>query len=479
MAIKQLLNGSPASILFILVTAQTIISLDFSLVTIALPSIEAKFGLSPITAQWILTSDIVVYGGFMIVGGRFADTYGERKALTIGLSLFLAGSLINTFSNGLALLLLGRATQGFGAAFTFPTTIALLTRTFVEGNARFKALTISTAAQATGVPLGTMAAGYLVTTFGGPSAFFLNVPICALLLFMVRFGLAERPPLEGANGKIPLTSAIVLAIGMGLLIQSALAIVAKDEQTRALAPLAFPASVVVLSLFVYLQKRSSNPLFSFSILRIENLAMYILITACMTLVGKGLIALSNISFQQGLGYSPWEASLALFPMAVSSIMLVFLTPFISRPLLRKSRISLLVAFVVMVALHLTLANTPGAFAAAALLTILLIQPFVSVTGNNLGVSEIMARAPAASHGVVAAMLYTTIQIVGGLGLALMIAAKDQGPGVVDEFQRFSPGFMVAAGGGLIAALLIIFAIKPFAFAKRSDEGLTKARTEAP
>ena len=453
-------TASPGSILFVLVLAQTIISLDFSLVSIALPSLQRDLGLSAATAQWILTVDIIVYGGFMIVGGRFADKYGERLSLTVGLGLFLVGSLINVVGGTFEALIFGRAVQGLGAAATFPATMGLIARSFAAGAPRFRALTISTAVQACGIPVGTMLAGLLVTSYGGHAAFFLNVVICIMLLPLIRWKL-PRGPASPRNGSIPIVSAIILAAGIGLMIQGALGVFSKDDDARALAMYSVPASIAILAIFIQIQRRSTNPLFDLALIKIENLGVYILATAMMVLVGKGMIVLSNMSLQTGLGFSAWEASLTLIPFAFSSVALVFIMPFMADQMQNRPRATMAASFLIMGALFASLANMPGAYAGVAIILILFIQPLLSVPGVNTGVGQIMGRAPHADQGVVAGMLYTMVQIVGGMGMAFMIAAKDQSPDIAHEFARFAPGFLIGVLSCVIGAILLALAIRPF------------------
>ena len=462
-------TGSPGSILFVLVVAQTVISLDFSLVSLALPSLQRDLGLTAATAQWILTVDIILYGGFMVVGGRFADKYGERLSLTVGLGLFLIGSLINVFGGTFEALLFGRALQGLGSAATFPATMGLIARSFAAGAPRFRALTISMAVQACGIPLGTILAGLLVTSYGGGAAFLLNVAVCIILLPLVRWKLPQGAA-STSTGSIPVISAAILALGIGLMVQGALGMFSKDGDARALAMYSVPASLAMLAIFIQIQRRSTNPLFDPALLRVKNLGAYIIITAVMVLVGKGMIVLSNMSLQTGLGFSAWEASLTLIPFAFSSVALVFILPYLSEPMQNRPRTSMTASFLILSTLFVTLANMPGAYASLAIIMILFVQPLLSAPGVTTGVGQIMARAPHADQGVVAGMLYTMVQIIGGLGLAFMIAAKDQSTDVAHEFARFAPGFLIGGLSCVIGIILLILAIDPMIskFQKRTQ-----------
>lgn len=435
--------------LAILVAAQTIVSLDFSLVSITIPSIERGLSIGPGLSQWVITADMLAYGGFLIVGGRIADSYGQKLALTCGLFLFMLGSLVGVFAPHLGVLVGGRIIQGLGGALTFPATISLLARDFPAGPERFRALTISTAVQATGVPLGTIMGGWLVTNVGWHAAFVLNITVCLTLLCVIPRAMSSPQRQEGPRPRLPIGSAMLLAIGLGLLIQAALGTVSKDPFTRMIATYALPSGLTIVAIFVLLQRVSQNPLISLSLLRVRNLGVCILITAMMVMVGKGLIVLSNISFQQGLHFTALEASLALLPMTAASLLLIPLTPKISGYLLPRPKLVLVAAFAIMGTFHLTLAMTPGVTAATMLMSLLFLAPFASVTSTNVGVGEILRDVKPGDQGVAAGMLYTAVQIVGGLGLSLMIATADQSPNIVDDFERFYPGFRIAATACLL------------------------------
>jgi MFS family permease len=126
--------------LALILVASFMVVLDFSIVNVALPSIEGELGLAASAVQWVITGYAITFGGLLILGGRAADLFGRRRMFTAGLLVFSAASLAGGLAQDLTLLIASRAVQGAGAALVAPAALSLITTGFAEGRQRTRAL---------------------------------------------------------------------------------------------------------------------------------------------------------------------------------------------------------------------------------------------------------------------------------------------------------------------------------------------------
>jgi MFS family permease len=168
--------------LLLLCAVQLLDIVDASIVNVALPSIQRSLHFSQQNLQWVTSGYILTYGGFLLLGGRLGDLLGRRRMLITGLTVFALASLTAGLANTSGLLVAARLVQGIGAALMAPAALSTLTTTFREGKDRDTALgawgAISGVAAAVGVFLG----GLLAQGPGWRWVFFINPPICVLVL---------------------------------------------------------------------------------------------------------------------------------------------------------------------------------------------------------------------------------------------------------------------------------------------------------
>lgn len=461
----------PFLLLFIAVAAQAMVGGDFSLASVAMPSIERGLGITPAISQWVLTADLVAYAGILIVGGRLADIFGQKIVLTAGIALFLAGSFLTSVSPNVETLLAARVVQGLGGGMIYPSAFSLLTLAYPPGEKRFKAYTINMACQALGTPFLTILAGWGIGQFGWRSSFLINVPICViLLLLMLRMDKVGVRSDEPQRVAIPYANAAILTCAMASLIYALSSFVAKAEHLRAAAPYALSISLVLVVIFALMERRSSAPLIPPSLLRTRNFAAGVALVSITVLAGKGIIVLSNISLQKALGFTALEASYALLPFALASLLLVPLSPITGRLLLPFPKPALAGMFGFMALLYLILSVTPGSTAQIVLLAFLFLAPFASVTGVNMALNEGLKTLPGNQQGVATAIIYTVNQIVTAVGMAVLIAAPGMST-AADPFGRFAPSFQLGAGVCIIGLLVVTIFLKGAIAAPRPDAGL--------
>ena len=171
-------RASPSPLaLSVILSAQLMVVLDFSIVNVALPSIQRELGFSPSSEQWVVTAYAIAFGGLLILGGRAGDVLGPRRIFLGGLIAFSIASFVGGFASSGGMLLAARAAQGVGAALIAPTALALLTTAFAEGPARNRAIGLYGATASIGFVAGLLLGGALVTGVGWRAVLWVNVPI--------------------------------------------------------------------------------------------------------------------------------------------------------------------------------------------------------------------------------------------------------------------------------------------------------------
>ena len=175
-------------VLVLVCIAQFMVVLDATIVNVALPSIQHGSHFTPASLQWIVNAYALVFGGFLLLGGRASDLLGRQRLFIAGVIVFTVASLINGIATSSGVLVGGRALQGLGAALVSPAALSIVTTTFAEGAERTKALGVWSAIAAGGGAVGLILGGLLTETLSWRWVFFINLPIgIAAALLSLRF----------------------------------------------------------------------------------------------------------------------------------------------------------------------------------------------------------------------------------------------------------------------------------------------------
>jgi EmrB/QacA subfamily drug resistance transporter len=243
---------------------------DASIVNVALPSIRQDLHFSVQNLQWVLSGYLLTYGGFMLLGGRAGDLLGRRRLLVAGTVVFALASLTAGVSSSDGVLVGARLVQGMGAAMMIPAALSTLTTTFTQASDRHTALgawgAMAGGASAAGVFLG----GVLAEGPGWRWVFFVNLPVC-LVVLRATFRLLPADGGRSGRKNFDALGALLVTAGMLLLVYT----IVKAPQagwgaTRTVLGLA--GAGVILALFAVNELRRPDPLFPFSIFRIRGLA---------------------------------------------------------------------------------------------------------------------------------------------------------------------------------------------------------------
>jgi EmrB/QacA subfamily drug resistance transporter len=433
--------------------------LDGSIVNVALPSVRHDLHFSVQSLQWVVSGYLLTYGGFMLLGGRAADLLGRRRILVAGTSLFALASLVGGLAGSEGMLVGARLAQGLGAAMMFPAALSILTTTFSQGTDRHKALGAWGAMAGLGAAVGVFFGGVLSQGPGWRWVMFVNLPFCALLLVgAFRLIAGDRRRARFANFDTP--GAILATGGMLLLVY---AIVKAPDvgwgAARTIGELA--GALALLGAFVINEQRHRNPLAPLSIFRIKGLAAAN-VTQMIAIAGfYSMFFFVTLYMQNVLGYSPIQAGSAYLPVTVglgiaAGISAQLFVRIGTRPVIVVG--SLLAAggiyYLSRVPVHGS--YLPDLLPGLVIMSFGLGAVLVSVqTAANAGV-------PADKAGLAAALVSTSQQLGGALGLAifsalatsrthhLLVAHASTADALTSGFQRA----LLAASIFLVAAAVI-------------------------
>ena len=440
-------------VISLICAAQFVLQLDFSIVNVALPSIQRELGMPAAELQWIVTGYALAFGSLLLAGGRLADLLGRRQVLAVGLALFGIASLACGLAQWPIMLIIARIVQGAAGAMVSPAALSLLTTTNAEGAARNQALAIWQATTAAGATAGIVAGGLLTQYFGWRAVFLINPPIIAIMLALVpRLPAGKR---SGGGGSVDVRGALLVTTGIAALIFG----LSSGQQHGFTAPatiIALALAVLLTTGFVFAEKRSAAPMLPLSILaepaRRAAIAAMLLIGAILA----GYVYFASLYLQKVLGFSPVATGLALVP---STVTVVLVSTLGTRRLLARFSIKavLLAGLACMGAGQLWLAQiTAGASYAAAVL------PGLVLTAAGVGLAlptasiAITSGVQASDQGLAGALFTTSQQTGAAVGLAILATAAaaataGHGGSPVDGYRL---SFLIATGLAVLAAIIV-------------------------
>src|SRR6184192_3325452 len=302
---------NPWIVLVLVCMAQFMVVLDATVVNVALPSIQKDLGLGESNLQWIVNAYTLVFGGFLLLGGRAGDLLGRKRLFLIGLVIFTVASLLDGLATSEGMLIGARALQGLGAALISPAALSIITTTFAEGAERAKALGVWAAIAVGGSAVGLVLGGLLTQTFSWPWIFFVNVPV-GIVAFVLSSRLIPESRDEHAHRSYDIAGAVTVTSGLMTLVY-ALVGAQSAGWTSARTVGLFALAFVLLAAFVMIELRAKAPLVRLSIFRVRSL---LTANVSMFLAMSGMFAMfffNTLYIQQVLGYGPLEAGLAFLP----------------------------------------------------------------------------------------------------------------------------------------------------------------------
>jgi EmrB/QacA subfamily drug resistance transporter len=390
-----------------------VISVDNTILNVALPSIVQDLGAKGSQLQWIIDAYTIVFAGLLLTAGSLGDRLGRKKALTAGLMLFATFSAFASFASSPAMLITARGLMGIGGALIFPTTLSILTNTFV-GRERAKAIGIWAGVSGLGIVIGPLGGGLLLEHFSWGSVFLVNVPICVTAIILGIFFVPDsRDPEEGQLDPL---GAMLSIVGLTGLLYGI--IEAPDKGWGSSTVLtAFAIGVIVLAAFFAWELHTSHPMLD---IRFFKNPRFSAASATITLTYFALFGstfLLTQYFQFVLGYSPLKAGMMTAPVAVGIMVCAPQAPkFVDRFGTKKVVAGglLVVAFALCLYTSDTIMSSVVFGAIARIL-------FGAGMGFTIApaTESIMGSLPPAKAGVGSAVNDTTRQTGGALGVAVI------------------------------------------------------------
>jgi MFS family permease len=425
--------------------------LDVSMVGMALPSIRDDLGLTTSQLQWVVSGYVLGYGGLLLLGGRVADLLGRKRALIGALAVFFLASVFGGLVSDPTLLIVSRFVKGAAAAFTAPASLSLITTTFAEGPARNKALSVYTACGASGFSFGLVLGG-LMTEIGWRWTFLLPVPFALAILLLAPRVLRPDAPQSRARGAFDIPGAVTITAGMLLLVRTVVR--APDVGWASTETIiSFATAAALLSLFVAIEHRTSQPLVRLGILRSGTLVRANLGGMAMFGGYAAFQFVVTLFLQNELGWSALHTALAFLP---AGLLVAFGSPRVGG-LVDRFGTERLVAvgfalFVVGYALFLRVGHSPT-YMTDIFPTILLLGMGFALTFPAL---NMQATSGVADHeqGLASGLVSTSIQVGGAIVLAISSAIVASGSGG-DFLDAIQPALAVVVGVsalGLLATL---------------------------
>lgn len=299
----------------VLVASLLVITIDNTILNVALPSLRADLDVDSSQAQWVVDSYLLVFAGLLLVGGTLGDRFGRRRFLMLGLLVFGAGSLWAAMSGSANELIAARALMGVGAAGIMPATLSILMNIFPEDE-RPKAIAVWAGVSGLGVALGPIVGGLLLEQFSWGSVFLVNVPLVVGALFFAKVLVPESSDPEAP--RLDVVGAILSIIGLTTVVWGLIEASEKGWTDSTILG-AFAIGAAVLGLFLAWERRVKQPMIDIAIFR--NLR-FSAASLSITLVFFGLmgtIFMLTTYLQTVLGYSALEAGYRMIPVAVGLI----------------------------------------------------------------------------------------------------------------------------------------------------------------
>ena len=403
--------------LIVLCLGDLMIVLDTTIVNVALPSIREDLAFTETSLVWVVNAYMLTYGGFLLLGGRLGDLYGQRRLFLLGTTLFTLASLACGLAGSQGLLVVARAVQGLGGAVVSAIALSLIMNLFTEPVERAKAMGIYGFVMAGGGSVGALLGGVLTDALSWHWVFLVNIPIgvavYALTLILLR---ESRAPAGAARldvgGAVTVTASLLLAV---------YAVVNGNEAgwTSAQTLTLLGAAAGLLALFLALETWVHDPLMPLRLFRLRSVATANVVGILWSAAMFAWFFVSALYLQLVLGYSAMQVGLAFLP--ANLIMAAFSLGLSAKMVMRFGIRVPLAAGLALTAVGLALfALSPvdGSFA-------LHVLPGMALLGIGCGMAmnpvllAAMSDVPQSESGLASGVVNTAFMMGGALGLAVL------------------------------------------------------------
>lgn len=458
-------------ILVILAVAQLMVVLDSSVVNVALPSMQHSFNLTSSELQWVVTAYTLTFGGFLLLGGRAADLFGRKKMFLIGITMFVIASLIDGFSQNGTMLVILRAAQGLSAALMSPAALSIILVTYREGHERNTALSVWGSVGAGGAAIGVLLGGVLTQYLNWRWNFFINIPI-GITIFILASRLLPAHESEEEHNNLDLPGAISVT-GAALLLVSGITNAPTNGWLSAATLAYFIGSALLLTFFIFNERRVKNPLVPLAIFKIRNLTGANLVLFPVVASMFSTFFFGSLYLQNVLHFDPVRTGLSFLITPITIAITATNVPKLIKRIGFKPVLAAGPLFILASLLILAQVPVDGNYFTNVL-------PALIPLGIGAGMSFVSGSIAATSgvkptqSGLASGLLNTSQQIGGSLGLAVLTgvataAATNYFTNLTTVPTRVTPlfaqvagmhaAFYTGAGIALAASLIAFFVIK--------------------
>ena len=438
----------------VLLAVQFLVSLDMSVVNVALPDIGGGLGFEAESLAWVVNAYALTFGGLLMFGGRLADVAGRRRVLVAGFVVFGLASLVGGLAQTPGQLIAARAVQGVGAALLSPVALALITVNFPSGAARSRALGLWGAAGAVGGAVGVLAGGLLTDWLGWRAVMLVNVPVVVAVLAVVRSGVpADDRRGSGSGPRLDALGALLGTAGTSLLV---LGLMRTETHgwTAWQTGGVLGAGVALLAVFAVVETRVRQPLLRLGILAQGPVLAANVFALLMSAGQFAAFYFTSLYLQQVLGSGPTAAGSAFLPFCVGVVVgSVIAARMVGRV---GSGVLLLVGGLLGaagIAWFAAAVAVDGGFWLSVLVPSAVASVGIGMCFVPLGTAATYGVAPAET-GMAAGLLNSSRQVGGavGLGVLVTVAASAGGDGAEGLVDGYAAAYWVAAGLLAAAAL---------------------------
>jgi EmrB/QacA subfamily drug resistance transporter len=413
-------NASPGShrwrwaALSILCVTLLLVSLDLTILNVALPAIVKDLHATSSQLQWIVDAYAVAFAGLLLTLGALGDRAGRKWMFLAGLLVFAAGSAFSAWSGSVGLLTAGRVVMGVGAAALMPSTLSILTNVFRTDRDRGRAIGIWSATAGLGVAIGPILGGFLLIHYWWGSVFLINVPVVVLGGLAAIFLVPNSRNIQAK--KLDPAGMLLSIVGFGLLLW---AVIEAPSRTWTAPPVigALAASAALIAGFLIWEHRRTDPMLPVSFFRSRRYSAAIASLALVLFALMGVLFLMTQYLQFVLGFSAFRAGIAISPVA---LVLLLTAPFSAVFARKIGTKSVVVPGLLLIALGLGLLSQTTVNDGYSWCL-----PFLLLIGCGVGLAlapstdSVMGSVPTEEAGVGSATSDTSLQVGGALGVAVL------------------------------------------------------------
>jgi EmrB/QacA subfamily drug resistance transporter len=460
--------------------ALSMVMIDQTVVSVALPTMQRNLGLSSTGVQWVVNAYLLTLAVLVAFGGRVADLVGAERTFRAGASVFVLASALCGLAQNEMMIIASRGLQGVGAAMMTPSTGSVIVNTF-DVRERGKAMGLYSGISMVFLALGPLVGGLLTQAVSWRAVFFINLPIGVIIVTAAHFTLPHRALPRVPRGAIDWTGIPLLVGGLGALVLALM-----QGQTWGwgspvvIALLA--AAAVLIPAFLWWETRASSPLVTLRLYRQQNFGADSAVLAGVQFALVGASVFGAVWSQQVLGFSAIRAGVAMLPLTVP---LLFVAPLAGRAYDRFGPRPLMVAGALLIggglawlAWHLRLREYAW-----------LIPGYLAMgTGIGLtispGTTDALGAAAAAQRSQASGIVQTVRQVGGVIGIAVLGAivanVSAVSPDATAAAHRTAATSGVAAAYWAGAAMMGVMAIVAVLFVRRrASETPRSASPAAP